>query len=262
MENEKQVVIVMTSYNREDLLNNTLESIEKHTKHSNFEIVIVDDFSEELPEIKFLKDRVHLIQPEPPKRWINPEPAYNTGIVYAFKNLKPDFIILQNAEGLHASDIISYTAQNITDENYVSFACYSLPENADPNNHTLIPKGASHNGEDAWYNHSIYNPRGLEFCAAMSANTMLKLNGYDERFSDGYAWGDDYLLNRVKQLPIDFKIIDDYFVFHQWHYGGKSYNYVTFDKEAKFEQNRVLFEKLKNTGVKAEHLYTPNLDEI
>jgi len=253
-----KVVIVMTYFERQFQLNKTLESL-KYSHHRNFEVVVVDDGSKE--------DIVHNITEYPltvlkteNKRWTNPEPAYNTGLYYAMK-LKPDIIMVQNAECYHVGDVISY-AERVTDETYISFGCFSLDEKNTFQEHNIIELLRTHtnrarsDGELAWYNHPLSRPCAYDFCMAITSSNMKKLNGYDERFSTGWAWGDNYLLARVKMLGLKVEITETPLVVHQWHYNQP----VPPDSVRLNARNLLLYQELiKERKYRAEHIFTENL---
>ena len=253
-----KVAVVMSYYERQFQLTKTLESL-KSSYHRNFEVVVVDDGSKE--------DIVHNITEYPltvlkteNKRWTNPEPAYNTGLYYAMK-LKPDIIIVQNAECYHVGDVISY-AERVTDETYISFGCFSLDKETTFKEHNIIEllqkhtNRANNDGELAWYNHPHYRPCSYDFCMAITANNMKKLNGYDERFSAGWAYGDNYLLARVKMLALRIEITESPLVVHQWHYNQP----VPPDSVRLNAKNLLLYQELiKERKYRAEHIFTENL---
>lgn len=249
-----KIVIVMTYFERQFQLTKTLESL-KSSHHRNFEVVVVDDGSS--------VDIVHNITEYPvtvlktqDKKWLNPDPAYNTGLYYAMR-LKPDIIMVQNAECYHVGDVISY-AERVTDETYITFGCFSLDKKTTFKEHNIIEllqkytNRARNDGELAWYNHPIYRPCAYDFCMAITANNMKKLNGFDERFSAGWAYGDNYLLARVKMLGLRIEITESPLVVHQWHYTNSSRPDST--------SNLRLYEKLvQERKYRAEHIYTENL---
>ncbi|HBE42009.1 MAG TPA: hypothetical protein DDW27_12545 [Bacteroidales bacterium] len=253
-----RISIVMTFYQRQYQLNKTLLSIAK-SNHKDFEVIIVDDCSTDdiiLPEVPF-KVTVIKIQD---KQWTNPEPAYNTGIIEALKS-NPDIIILQNAENYHEGDVLSY-AERVNDKSYISFGCYSLGESETFSDHDIMSviaqndRTAVENGQNAWYNHPVHRPIGYDFCSAITARNLRKLNGYDERFSNGYAYGDDNLLSRVKKMGLKIEITASPFVVHQWHYSRQQLQ----NQEELAERNRNLFLELdKETNIRAKHIYTPDL---
>jgi glycosyltransferase involved in cell wall biosynthesis len=253
-----KISIVMTYFNRQFQLNKTLQSISK-SKHNNFEVIIVDDQSDQqikLPKLRYKTTVLRTVS----KTWTNPEPAYNIGLIEALKS-NPDIIILQNAECYHIGDILIY-AEKVNNESYISFGCYSIDERTTFKKHDILKviesnnSGALVNGENAWYNHPEYRGVGYDFCSAMTVENMRKLNGYDERFSNGCAYGDDYLIARIKMMGLKIEITKDPFVVHQWHYSNPG-----IENHADLcEQNRkLLFDLLPLNQIKAEHKYTPDL---
>lgn len=253
-----KIAIVMTYYDRQYQLTNTLESL-KLSNHKDFEVIVVDDCSPVAPIHSITEYPVTILRTEN-KKWVNPEPAYNTGLLYAMKS-HPDIIIVQNAECYHVGDVISY-AEKVTEETYISFGCFSLDEVTTFNKHNifdLIKKHtnrARNDGELSWYNHPIYRPCAYDFCMAITAKNMKMLNGYDERFSPGWAWGDNYLLARVKFLGLRVEITEYPLVAHQWHYTQRPpADYVRLNAK-----NLLLYQELiKDRKYRAEHIFTKNL---
>ena len=218
----KKVTIVMTYFERPAQLRRTLKSIAQ-TKYPNFEVIIVDDGSIEPASAGLASFPITIIKAATTgKGWQPPEPAYNRGLNFAMLGT-PDVIILQNAECYHVGDVISAAAQ-VTDDNYISFGCFSIDEQTTKRAHDITALVmandfcASHDGQCAWYNHPQHRPVGYDFCSAITAKNMQKLNGYDERFINGHGYGDDYLLARIKMLGLRVDITATPFVVHQWHY--------------------------------------------
>jgi len=246
------ICVVMTYQNRSFQLERTLLSLK--TSQADFRVIVVDDNSMneiKLPKLNYPVEIIRLTE----KQWINPEPVLNYGILKALE-YNPEIIVLQNAECYHVGDVLKY-AESVTDKNYLTFGCFSLSKESTyslrmPINHI----GASKDGQDAWYNHSVYRPVAYDFCAAITTKNIVKLNGYDERLSSGWGYGDNYFLERIKMLGLKIEIIDSPFVCHQWHYNLA----VPENRDQLIEQNRVLYhELLKENNYRAEHLITPNL---
>ena len=102
----------------------------------------------------------------------------------------------------------------------------------------------------------IHRPVAYDFCSAITVDNLKKLNGYDERFSNGCAYGDNYLLNRIIMLDLNVEIIDYPFAVHQWHYTNPSVP----NKQALVDRNHNLLIELTAKGeFRAEHTYTPDL---
>ena len=242
--------IVMTYYNRQPQLLKTLDSFRQYDP-KDFFVVIVDDESPEdiaLPEYPFSVTVIKMRD----KTWTNPEPAYNAGINYALFN-KADIIILQNAECWHGMDILT-AAKTVTDKTYITFGCYSQGKDEEPGS-VVNNKGATFDGESAWYNHPIHRPVGYDFCSAITADNIRKLNGYDERFSNGIGYGDNYLLARIQMMELKILMTDKPFVIHQYHDKVAIPNGF-----ALAEKNRLLYNSLiQSKNYRAEHLITGDL---
>ena len=235
-----KISIVTTYFNRKKLLINTLKSITK-TKHTNFEFIIVDDASSEeerledlLQEYPFIK----LIRVEPKNKWYsNPCVPFNIG----FTHITGDIVIIQNPECLHTTDIISYVDKNLKEDDYYSFGCYSINEsktNYISNNIDIITnydslitnnRGVIFDGDDSWYNHSVFRQKGYHFTSAIYSKKLKELNGFDERYSNGHGYDDDEFLHRVKKI-CNLIIVDNPFVLHQYHYNLEKPNLKIFSK--------------------------------
>lgn len=253
-----KIVLVMTYFDRQYQLDRTLKYIAK-TRHKDFEIIIVDDCSMVVPDTSI--DLPIEVYRTTNKRWIDGSPAYNIGINEALKK-GADIIILQNAECYHYGDVIRYANDWITEKNYISFACYNLSKEWTFRGHdlswiiTYFNNHAVDNENNAWLNHSIIRPMGYHWCAAITADNMRKLNGFDERFSDGYCFEDDELLARVRKLGLKVDIIDSPFVVHQWH----DRNYVPANWDELFQVNKNLYDQVqKEESIKAVHKFTPDV---
>lgn len=227
----RRIAIVMTAYNREALLQRTLESFRQYDP---YEFVVVTD-----------KDEDHL-----GKTWVNSAIAFNRAFYEAIHTHQADAVIIQNGESYHAGDILSYVRKNLMDKNYISFPCYSLGKDDTIPPIEMFDRGASHDGDSAWYNHPKYRPVGYHFCAAITAENLRKINGFDERFKDGKDYEDNFLLHQIRQLGLTIEIPPEPYVFHQWHYSSPRNG----------GSNEALYKNLIQTeGYRAVHLITPDL---
>jgi glycosyltransferase involved in cell wall biosynthesis len=243
-----KISIVTSYFNRKELLISTLKSIKK-TNHKNFEFIIVDDASNEENRIEDLVEEfpfVKVFRIEPENKWyVNPCVPFNFG----FSKATGDIVIIQNPECFHTSDILTYVDQNLKEEDYYVFGCYSLSDETtkklliDPDHHKSInfqQRCATFNGDDAWYNHSFHRPVGYHFTSAIYKTKLTDLGGFDERFAYGHGFDDDELLHRIKKI-CNFKIVDNPLVLHQHHY---NMNYTTNIDPKKLKDNRSLFSEL------------------
>lgn len=245
--------IVMAYFNnRKEQTINTLNSIKNnYYPYYSFEVIIVDDNAE--PEFK-LYDIIEnypfyinyiVISKEEKGNTMNPCIAYNKG----FAATTGDVIIIQNPECMHVGDIIFYLVNNLKEDDYVSFSCFStncydinieLVNSANKfekiNNPNFLSR--NHMGIN-WYNHPQHRPVGYHFCSAIFKNKLDIIGGFDESYAEGHSYDDnDFLLEIKYKLKLNIIILNpsDVFVIHQYH----SPNYCT-DME-KLEKNKILFE--------------------
>jgi len=247
------ISIVLTYYQRQRQLLNTLESLRQYNP-DDFFVIVVDDNSPD--DIVFGKYpyAITLLKVKD-KNWINPGPAYNTGFNEAISK-GADSILIQNAECYHKGDIISEVKERLTDRNYLAFGCYALSQGQDIDFTNYDMRTATHNGDSAWYNHSVYRPEALHFCTAITVKNLKKINGFDERFAFGIGFDDNYFIWQVKTLGLRVEFIDDPFVLHQYHYDVRSSPHV----ESLYMNNSHKYEQLKKLlDYRAKHLLTPDL---
>ena len=93
----------------------------------NFEVIIVDDASNEKNNIEGIEKKFSFpiqlcnISKEEKGNRENPCIPYNIG----FQKSRGDFIIIQNPECLHIGDILGYVKENLNNDNYITFSCFS-----------------------------------------------------------------------------------------------------------------------------------------
>ncbi len=214
-----KISVVMSVWDREKLLNKTLESIEK-SSIKDFELIIVDDASE-VPIVCPRADKIIRIEKKD-KWWYNPCIPYNKG----FKEATGDVVIIQCPECYHVGDILSTVSDKIQTGTYLSFACYAINAVETVKFHNgIMPtignyvfsanskRKLDYNG---WFNHSKYRPMAYHFCSAIMKSDLDALGGFDERYAMGIAYDDDELIRRVKRNMAVY-MIDTPFVIHQYH---------------------------------------------
>lgn len=237
------ISVVMSYYNRMSQLRYTLKTMNR-SRFRDFEVVIVDDFSsadqhlnglpEEFPDMSFrLIDMRARYQH---KTWCNPCVPYNEG----FKASVGDMIVIQNPECCHMGDVLHHVSQNLTDEVYLSYHTYGCTkEDVKVLHATGQCPMFSHTKKARWYNHATERPVAFHFCNAISRHNLRQLNGFDERFAQGYNWDDVEFLHRVKKI-CQVKFVADPWAVHQYH--AKSYGHP--DNPAPLYNNKELYLEL------------------
>ena len=222
--------IVMTYFERPQQLYNTLRSFEL-LDYRDFEVIIVDDGSATYPLEASMAANwrfpVRVLRLPKRRGYSNSCVPYDLGLSEA----KGDIIVIQNAECLHVDDILCHARQHLTESTYLTYACYSLGKeksarlSGEANWDLCLARGlissdrsAIRDGDDAWYNHSVYRPCRYHFTSAISKRNVESLNGFDLRYASGIGYEDNEFLTRVLRKGLNAVVIDDHVVIHQWHY--------------------------------------------
>ncbi|MCX8533625.1 glycosyltransferase family 2 protein [Chryseobacterium luquanense] len=252
------ISIVTAYYNRRELFIRTLESIKNQNHKSSFEVIAVDDGSDEHERLEDLTAEylfLKIIRLEKKNKWYsNSCVPFNIG----FKAAKGDKIIIQNPECLHYGNVLDYVEKNLTDTDYLCFSCFSLDkeitDNLDDrlqNKHfieQLISSNALIHGKDGrngWYSHSEYRPMPFHFCTAITNKNLKKLGGFDELFSLGIAYDDNEFLCRINKKKLNVRFIDNEIVLHQNHYLPTSTSYQSrSNKEVLMEKNLDIYRNI------------------
>jgi glycosyltransferase involved in cell wall biosynthesis len=242
------VSIVMTYYNRLGQLKKTLTSFQKHG-YTNFEVIIVDDGSDLEPIsdklLSCFEYPIEVIKMPLIKTYSNPSIAYNAG----FSIAKGEIIIIQNSECLHVDNILEHARVKVNDENYITYACFSLSKNdtiqlldIDGLDLQIVRKKIEDSIADAdagmpvWKNHSKYRANALHFTSAIKKSNLDKIGGFDQRYAKGTSFDDEEILIRIKRIPLEVLIKDNLRVVHQWH--GNQAAGIS-DKTSKFRLHKL-----------------------
>lgn len=252
------ISIVTTYFNRKKLIKRTLEGLKKYEGKIDFEFIAVDDGSEEAERLEDLLEVyafLRVLRIEKVEKWyMNPCIPFNKG----FEIAKGDKIIIQNPECFHFDDILPYVENNLKDNCYLSFGCFSIDKVntdndklfLDRNNINQLIQKSQHivkvDGELGWYNHSIYRPCSYHFCTAILAKDLVDLGGFDPRYANGHGFDDDDLIFRIRLKGMKIKFVDEQIVLHQNHYiksisvDDQKVKYIN----QKAERNRIIFESI------------------
>ena len=227
------ISVITAYYNRKKLFIKTLESIASSNTKENFEVIAVDDGSDEHERLEDLIVKypfLKVIRLDKKNKWYNNSCIpFNEG----FKAAKGDKIIIQNPECYHLDDVLDYVSNNCNNKEYLSFACFSLDKDSTDaielkyNKETIetfINDETKHSRKDGcfgWYNHSVKRPEAFHFCTAITSDNLRKLGGFDEMYSLGIGYDDNEFIRRVRKF-LSLKFVDDIIVLHQNHYNPKS----------------------------------------
>ena len=246
------ISVVMAYFNRISQLRYTLHTISR-SRVQDYEIIIVEDFCDpkhyltgiqkEFPTLPITL--IRMIDFMPQKNYCNPCIPYNIGL----RASHGDVILLQNPECAHMGDVLAHLEHTANDDVYVSYHCYAATKEETQ----ILQSGAvmpmfTHK-KARWYNHEQERPYAYHFAAGMTRRRMCELNGFDERFAQGFDMDDVDLIHRVVKLGLEIKFVAEPWVVHQYH--GKTYNNP--HNPPATTDNRVLWAEIKhNLSVRAQ----------
>ena len=266
------ISIVMGYYNRKKQLINTLNDFEKKYKNYNYEVIIVDDNSNNENKLNDILNNysypINLIEisEEEKGNRINPCITYNKG----FKEAKGKRVIIQNPECIHIGDILKYVLDNLTYDDYIAFPCYSC--NSEELTGLLLNDISLINDQEfnfknripmPWYNHLIYRPSHYHFCACIMNDNLKLLGGFNEEFAKGSWFDDNEILLSIKEnLMLNIKTIDfdekGCYVIHQWHSRDSESRFTQQEHNKLISYNKELYE----TYVKEHSKYNFNFPKL
>lgn len=198
------VSIIMTPWNRTNLLTRTIRSIEQQS-YPNLQIIVIeDDPGDDSTELLCREHRVEYAKRIRRQRnvWTNPAPLLNHGI----RKATGDIIIFQNAECMY--------------ETHTGIADLIAPIESDPML-TTVPYVQALNPDGTfkeWYMHSE-GPRAgwiSNFCQAVRRDIAVELRGFSEDYTQ-YGYEDDQWELRLIKRGIRPKYVPHVLVSHQWH---------------------------------------------
>jgi glycosyltransferase involved in cell wall biosynthesis len=233
-----RISIVVAYFNRQGLLDSTLESIHA-SEVKDYELIIVDDAS----DIPVVCDEAKIIRIEKKdKWWHNPCVPYNMG----FKAATGDIVVIQNPECYHVGDVLAFVRDNAKLNRYLSFSCYALNRNDTWQLHhgefpVIKDRVYKHPENNGWYNHPIHRPVMFHFCSAIMRDDLMQLRGFDERYAEGIGYDDDDFAARIKKRKMMLNIVEEPYVLHQFH---EPMSYRVADMRILHQRNRNLFRSL------------------
>lgn len=217
---QQKVSIVMAYYNRKPQTLETLKGFQKmYAGKYNFEVIIVDDNSneenrleEDIKQFTFPINLIVISAEEKGDR-INPCIAYNRG----FTEATGDIIVIQNPECYHVGDILKHTLENLGEQDYFTYSCFSVNSEEITNQIinseyplSLINNNFSIDNRNInWYNHPDKRCSNSHFCSAIHKYNLNIIGGFDEQFQYGFCFDNDELLHKITHnLKLNVKCID------------------------------------------------------
>ena len=197
---------------------NTLRSIEKQPNSKELtEIIIVDDVSD-LPlryeDFESFDLDIKLISVTTKNKWwVNPVIASNA----AFNFISGNKVIIQNAECLHTTNIIDYVINNLGKNQYIAMSALSLSKESSEAIQPNLDLSTLNLDNSEWYCHSEFRSDPYNFCAAIHADDLRKVGGFDNRFAEGIWCDDNMFVASLRKNNIEIRIEDSQLVYHQWH---------------------------------------------
>jgi len=263
-----KISVVMSYYNRLELLHFTLRTIECSPLKDSCEVIIVDDASDLEQAVSQIVDKVSLnikliTIPREEKWWINPCVPFNRG----FREASGDVVIIQSAECFHFGDLLSYAVNYTTEGNYLVYSTKQIPDgvtkilslfNNSPCNviknkiQEIIEPLKDRTNQ--WYQHPVHNPTCYHFTSSIKRKNLIEgLGGFDERYAKGYCFDDNEFLERIRRSPFELVNVppDSVFSVHQFH---RSLLPLTVNKDSSWLKNYHLF----NDCTKAEKTWKAN----
>lgn len=238
-----KISIIMTHFERAIQLKYTLYTIQQSILKDNIEVIIVDDGSslkciEEINKFIFsfgIPINLILLKSEykKEKNYFNPCIGYNIG----FNVARGEKCIIQNSECCHYLDLSKYVDENLKENDYYTFSCFSLSlkntlnvfRNPQINLFDFVSN--VHTEKDfrnQWFNHHLFRRSNYHFTSAIYRKDLIKIGGFHEGFFNKIAFDDDEFLDRINYHKLNIKLIEfnkklpfSVHLYHNIVYNGK-----------------------------------------
>jgi predicted O-methyltransferase YrrM len=226
-EAKMKISICIPYHNRRNVFLGTLKSIQNALfKEIDIEVNIVDDASDENERIDnitnlFPKLNINLFRYEKNDKWWKyPVIPYNKAISMA----TGDVVIIQHPECYHVGNILKHIYDNIKNNYYLIYGCYSVNENDTIGflSHEILPIAHSQAVKNDDLDNSILNgwvlrDKCYNYCVALTKKDLLELGGFDEKYSYGHSFGGDDFMDRVSKKNMNIVKIFQPYVLHLYH---------------------------------------------
>ena len=230
--------IIILSYNNLNLTQNCIESIRKYTNKNNYELIVIDNNSDE-ETVEYLRNQDDLIC------IFNQEnKGFAGGCNQGMKIASGDNVLLLNNDTLVTPNWLDnlLTALYSDDDigavgpitNYCSnYQQVSLPVNPQMDNDEFF-KNFNKSDKNKWEERL----RLIGFCLLIKKEVVQKIGYLDELFALGNYEDDDYCL-RIRKIGYRLLLCKDTFIFHV---GSASFSQLKLEKFNKvINENRQKF---------------------
>ncbi len=251
--------IVFPYIKRAGHLYNTFLSYSHHYKNrEDYEVIIVEDIKnkEDVVEHAKLKEILKFFT-EDADKYINikliesnfvnnhnPAPMFNLGV----KHAKGKYICLTNPEVFHKVNVLDGFDKIFDNQpdSYVVCGCNNIHK------FKLFSESFEKFQYEhySWYQHSQFRNVKYHFCSCLSRENYLKIGGFDERFSLGFAYDDDDFVETIKKNNIEFVLADGLLTLHQAH--ESTVKDINIDKLLKRNKCLYLLKKQNKTNKEIE----------
>lgn len=185
--------VVMPYWNRNNLLNKTLESYVQFYSGLDMEVIVVDDGSPQRAapiQTPFQVKVIRLPDKDMPK---NPCVPINAGV----REAVGEILVLTNPEIYHTEPVFPQMMESL--------------EQAGPNGYVMAACWDRHT--KTWYCHSTREYKenltppgfGYHFCVMLRKGLFNRAGGFDEAYRDGSGYDDNdfaWALHQAKAIPV------------------------------------------------------------
>jgi GT2 family glycosyltransferase len=252
-----QISVIILTYNNLAFTQNCIEGLEKHAGYPNWELIIVDNASED-GTIDFLQS--YQISRSNVKLILNEENiGFAAGNNVGLEAAQGDYLIilnndtyvtpgwmtdltrhLRNNENL---GLVGPVTNNIGNEAKIKISYSGMDEMCEK----AFQYTASHTRQ------LLYSDRLAFFCVAMRRDVYKTVGALDENFGRGFFEDDDYC-NRVHAAGYETAIAEDVFIHH--HLSASFNQLDDFVRKELFEKNKAIYEQ--KWGKWVPHSYREN----
>ncbi|MEN6306514.1 MAG: glycosyltransferase [Anaerohalosphaeraceae bacterium] len=255
-----QVSIVILTYNNLEFTRHCLESIERNTFYPNYEVIIVDNASQD-DTADYVSD---YISGRPNYTLIcNPENlGFSAGNNVGIRKAGGEYIVLLNNDTYVSPGWLQNLIWPMMRDKTIGLAG-PVTNNIGNEARINIAYRDMREMESESFKY-IQNHRGqllrLEtvafFCVAIARRIIDEVGELDERFKTGFFEDDDYC-RRVRLAGYHIVVVEDSFVHHHL---SASFNQLGDQREKIFQENRKIYEE--KWGSWQRHVYREESDRI